>query len=571
MRTSSRPRSMSAFEIVESPIPELVGAHAVVWTTTPWTIPVNQAIAYGPDVEYVMLDLTWRRFVTSAAIFTDCLAQAESHGRDLAERNARSGRATLDSRTTRQSSADASKAPTSPAPIARHPMHKLGGFFAKPRPFLPGEFVTTDQGTGLVHMAPDHGVDDFELCKAHGIDPVFAVEGGRQVPRRLGVARRPGQRHQQQVQRARRADLLGPARGRRVARRERGLPAQLPAFVAVEGQGHLPLHPAMVHRDGQAAARPAGEVRASVRWDSEGRRRSAAPAPRGEGATLRQMALQAIADTRFVPEKGRNRLGIDGRERPDWVISRQRAWGVPIALFVERKTGELLVDPEVNARIVAAVRARRRRRVERRQRRRLARPDRDPADYETRHRHPRRLVRQRLHPRVHARKRALARPALARRPLSRRLRPAPRLVPVVAARKLRHPRPRAVRRGADPRLHDGRQGHENVQEPRQHGQPARPDEGAWRRHLAAVGAVGRLHRGPPHRQGDPRRGRRPVSQAAQHVPLSARRARRVQRGRAGRASRRCPSSSATCCTCRRARREAAAGGRGLRLQQLPAR
>ncbi len=60
--------------------------------------------------------------------------------------------------------------------IARHPMHQLGGFFAKPRPFLPGDFVTTDQGTGLVHMAPDHGEDDFELCKAHGIDPVFAVE-----------------------------------------------------------------------------------------------------------------------------------------------------------------------------------------------------------------------------------------------------------------------------------------------------------------------------------------------------------------------------------------------------------
>ena len=60
---------------------------------------------------------------------------------------------------------------------------------------------------------------------------------------------------------------------------------------------------------------------------------------------LRQVALQAIADTRFVPEKGRNRLGSMVEGRPDWVISRQRAWGVPIALFVESKTGELLVDP----------------------------------------------------------------------------------------------------------------------------------------------------------------------------------------------------------------------------------
>src|SRR3546814_8378172 len=60
--------------------------------------------------------------------------------------------------------------------VARHPMHHPGGFFAKPRPFLPGDFVTTEAGTGLVHMAPDHGEDDFLLCKAHGIDTVFAVE-----------------------------------------------------------------------------------------------------------------------------------------------------------------------------------------------------------------------------------------------------------------------------------------------------------------------------------------------------------------------------------------------------------
>ncbi len=56
-------------------------------------------------------------------------------------------------------------------------MHHLGGFFAKPRPMLAGDFVTTDSGTGLVHMSPDHGEDDFDLCKANGIDPVFAVEG----------------------------------------------------------------------------------------------------------------------------------------------------------------------------------------------------------------------------------------------------------------------------------------------------------------------------------------------------------------------------------------------------------
>ena len=73
--------------------------------------------------------------------------------------------------------------------------------------------------------------------------------------------------------------------------------------------------------------------------------------------TLRQLAMRAIAETRFVPEKGRNRIGSMVEGRPDWVISRQRAWGVPIALFVERKTGQLLVDHDVNQRIVAAIKA----------------------------------------------------------------------------------------------------------------------------------------------------------------------------------------------------------------------
>jgi isoleucyl-tRNA synthetase len=74
-----------------------------------------------------------------------------------------------------------------------------------------------------------------------------------------------------------------------------------------------------------------------------------------EGRTLRQTALQAIADTRFVPDKGRKRIGSMVEGRPDWVISRQRAWGVPIALFVERSSGQLLVDADVNHRIVEAI------------------------------------------------------------------------------------------------------------------------------------------------------------------------------------------------------------------------
>src|SRR4051794_21675126 len=157
-----------AFEIVESPTPELVGAHAVIWTTTPWTIPVNQAIAYGPDVQYVA-----RRIAASlheGPQITGFAGKVVLVARPLLEAVAQRAEIVLDEKDLWTGKASALA-----GPVARHPMPHLGGFFAKPRPFLPAEHVTTDAGTGLVHMAPDHGEEDFLVCKAAGIDPVFAV------------------------------------------------------------------------------------------------------------------------------------------------------------------------------------------------------------------------------------------------------------------------------------------------------------------------------------------------------------------------------------------------------------
>jgi len=304
------------FEIVESAIPELVGARAVVWTTTPWTIPVNQAIAYGPEIEYNLLCYEWPEQGRTYRILVAAKLQQEvekrlDHASDLP----------FPQKTRLERVVTGAELAGS---VARHPMHALGGFFARPRPFLPGDFVTTEQGTGLVHMAPDHGEDDFLLCKANGIDPVFAVDDG-------GFYRNDW-------------EWLG------------GLGSVINAkFNAPDG----PICTGLRDAGGLLAA--SADFRHSYphSWRSKAKiifrctPQWFIPMDAGE-KTLRGTALQAIDETRWVPEKSKNRIRAMVEGRPDWVISRQRAWGVPIALYVHRKSGDYLRDAVVNSRIIRA-------------------------------------------------------------------------------------------------------------------------------------------------------------------------------------------------------------------------
>ncbi|MGN6691275.1 MAG: isoleucine--tRNA ligase, partial [Sphingopyxis sp.] len=366
-----------AFEITESPIAELVGAHAVIWTTTPWTIPVNQALAYGPDIDYVLVTLDVNakgvdgqdgaliHELLKANPSLDLLADPRVLvAKPLLEEFAKRLDAALAKASTEQRTLSLDdfedeklfKGSDLAGTIARHPMHALGGFFARPRPFLAGDFVTTDSGTGLVHMSPDHGEDDFDLCKANGLDPVFAVEGDGKYRADWGWLGGQGSVINPKFNAPdgpictdlREAGALLAASADYKHSYPHSWRSKAKVIYRCTPQWFVPMDKVMTHIE--------PKTRGEKRWEGEGGAINPAEEGLCDAPTLRQAAMQAIEDTRFVPAKGRNRIGSMVEGRPDWVLSRQRAWGVPITLFVDRKTGQYLNDPLVNDRIVNAVR-----------------------------------------------------------------------------------------------------------------------------------------------------------------------------------------------------------------------
>jgi isoleucyl-tRNA synthetase len=305
----------------------LVGASVVIWTTTPWTIPGNRAIAYSKDIEYGLYEVT-HAAEGSFAVLHEKLWMADVL-KDQVEKHAKISLNRLKT--------------VNPKTVAYcfHPFRGISSGYEFLVPVLSGDHVTADTGTGFVHTAPGHGEDDFELWRTSAPEiGELDVKIDTAIPRTISE---DGSFYQDVPLFA--GKFILSRDGKKDGDANGAVIKELIAAGALLAKGTLR------HQYPHSWRSKAPVIfRATPQWFAGMDR----PFKGSNGKTLRDLAMQAIRDTKWVPQAGENRMRSMVETRPDWVLSRQRAWGVPLAIFVEKTSGEILNDPAVNARIAEA-------------------------------------------------------------------------------------------------------------------------------------------------------------------------------------------------------------------------
>jgi isoleucyl-tRNA synthetase len=301
------------FPILSGP-DELVklGASIVIWTTTPWTIPGNRAIAYGAEIAYVAIRAKAVKEESLVRV-GETLIVAEAQLQGFLEI---AGITEFEKAFPHTISGMSFN-----GVICKHPLAELDPYYDRFKVNMyAGDFVTTDAGTGFVHIAPGHGADDYVLGTAHNIEVPQTVDpDGAYFPH------------------------VGLFAGKRVLTPygKKG-DANGAVIEKLKEAGALVANSTLTHEYPHSWRSKAPLIfRNTPQWFIS-----------MEKNDLRKIALSQIEKTRFVPPQGQKRLYSMIENRPDWVISRQRAWGVPIAVFVDKKTGKLLQDQQVMDRVV---------------------------------------------------------------------------------------------------------------------------------------------------------------------------------------------------------------------------
>jgi isoleucyl-tRNA synthetase len=281
---------------------ELVGeSFAVIWTTTAWTIPANQALNLNPEIEYALVHTERGQLVLAASLVEACLKRYGLDGRVIA--------------TTKGDKLGG---------IAfRHPLAHVHAGYDRLSPVYLADYATADDGTGIVHSSPAYGVDDFNSCRAHGmkVEEILNPVGAHGY-----YAQDFPLFHGQNIWKA------------------------VPHIIdALREAGRLFATAPLTHSYPHCWRHKTPVIyRAAAQWfvrmDEADSSTSGVFTRDKAPKTLRQMALEAIEATSFYPENGKARLRDMIANRPDWCISRQRSWGVPLPFFLHKDTGELHPD-----------------------------------------------------------------------------------------------------------------------------------------------------------------------------------------------------------------------------------